>query len=240
MPVHLYGRLADMEAIGAIAAKHGLAVVEDAAQAHGACDSKGRRAGTFGNAAAFSFYPTKNLGALGDGGAVTTNDGELGKRAALLRNYGSSRKYYHDIEGMNSRLDELQAAFLRLKLPGLEAKTKQRVGLVKTYYDSLRDLPGLALPQETEIDNQVWHLFVVRTPGRDALASHLSANGVASLIHYPVPPHLQPAFAHLGYGEGRFPMAEQAAREVLSLPLWPEMSGGQQLDVIEVLQTWKP
>ncbi len=238
MPVHLYGRVADMAEIRRIADRHKLLVVEDAAQAHGATGSDGRRAGALGNAAAFSFYPTKNLGALGDGGAVVTDDDTLAAQARLWRNYGSTRKYQHELPGFNSRLDELQAAMLRLKLPGLDAKTKRRVELVKTYYERLRGLSSIELPAETAVEAHAWHLFVIRAQDRQGLVDHLTARGVATLIHYPTPPHLQPAYRGLGYAPGAFPKAEQAAREVLSLPLWPEMSAGQQSVVVEAIAEW--
>jgi dTDP-4-amino-4,6-dideoxygalactose transaminase len=238
MPVHLYGRLADMEPIAAIAQKHNLFVIEDAAQAHGASGNDGKKAGSFGDAAAFSFYPTKNLGALGDGGAIVTNDDTLAKKSKLFRNYGSTKKYYHEIAGFNSRLDEIQAAILRLKLSGLDEQNERRVALVKNYFTGLCDLPGIDLPSQIDIEKSVWHLFVIRTQDRASLMTHLGAQGVSSLIHYPVPPHLQPAYEALGRESESFPRAEQAAHEVLSLPLWPAMGADQQQQVIDAIRDW--
>jgi dTDP-4-amino-4,6-dideoxygalactose transaminase len=237
MPVHLYGRLADMAALGDIARRHGLKIIEDAAQAHGASNALGQRAGVLGNAAAFSFYPAKNLGALGDGGAIVTNDDTLAERCRLFRNYGSVEKYYHDVKGLNSRLDELQSAFLRLKLPDLEAKNTERERLAQRYMEALSPVKSIVLPQPVE-GWQVWHLFVIRTAERDRFMQFLKDRGVATLIHYPLPPHLQQAYADAGYKAGDFPMAEQAAREVVSLPFWPEMSEDQQAGVIETIRHW--
>lgn len=221
IPVHLYGQTVDMQAINEIARRHGLAVVEDAAQAHGALLS-GRPAGSLGIAAAFSFYPTKNLGALGDGGAITTNDFVLAARIRRLRNYGADVKYVHVEQGMNSRLDELQAAVLRVKLRYLSKGNAARNMLAEAYraalYGSSVVTPG-SMPECVP----VWHLFVIRSSARDALASHLRNQGIGTLIHYPIPPHRQQALAHLGYVVGSFPMAETISAEALSLPLWPEM-----------------
>ena len=238
MPVHLYGRLADMAPITAIAKKHKLFVIEDAAQAVIACDNAGNRAGSFGDAAGFSFYPAKNLGALGDGGAVVTNDDRIADKIKLLRNYGSRQKYQHEIAGYNSRLDELQAALMRVKLPSLARDTQRRVALVQNYFKAFADLPGLELPTETGTENAVWHLFVIRVTNRAALMDHLTARGIASLIHYPVPPHLQPAYKALDLAPGSFPKSEQAASEVLSLPLWPAMSETQQAEIITAIREW--
>ena len=221
--VHLYGRVADMAAIRRIAAHHGLRVLEDAAQAHGASQGQ-RRAGVLGDAAAFSFYPGKNLGALGDGGAVTTDDDALAERVRLLRNYGSRVKYEHPIAGTNARLDELQAALLRVKLPRLESDNAQRRALARAYHAALHGIDGLRRPSPD--DASAWHLYVVRHAQRDALAAHLRAHGIDTLVHYPLAPHRQAAYAALGWGEGAFPLAEQLQREVLSLPIDPTMTPG--------------
>ena len=190
MPVHLYGHCADMEPIVEISRKHGLKVIEDAAQAHGA-SYKGKRAGALGDAAGFSFYPGKNLGALGDGGAVTTSDPVLANRIRMLRNYGSEKKYENDVKGFNSRLDELQAAFLRIKLRGLDQDNCRRAEIAETYNEAFEGLDGLGLPEGSEHGGSVWHLYVVRHKCRDELAAYLSEKGVATMIHYPIPPHLQ-------------------------------------------------
>lgn len=221
MPVHLYGRLADMEALRALADAHGLLLIEDAAQAHGAT-LRGRHAGSFGDAAGFSFFPGKNLGALGDGGAILTADAVLADCVASLRSYGSSHKYHHERQGMNSRLDELQAAFLRIKLRSLSADVAARDALARLYCSSINN-PHIALPvlpNEDEI--HAWHLFVVRSPLRDALQAHLSAAGIETLIHYPVPVHRQPAYANVNWPE--LPVAEMHAATALSLPIYPGLA----------------
>ena len=222
MPVHIYGQPADMTAINAIAARHGLAVIEDAAQAHGATLA-GRATGSLGTAAAFSFYPTKNLGALGDGGAITTDDPHLASRIRRLRNYGSDVKYIHYEQGTNSRLDELHAAVLRIKLRHLSASNEARRALASSYTAALTGLQ-IALPTTREECGHVWHLYVIRTASRDALACHLRKRGIGTLIHYPLPPHRQAAMAHLNLGAGVYPVTERIAEEALSLPLWPEMA----------------
>jgi dTDP-4-amino-4,6-dideoxygalactose transaminase len=227
IPVHLYGRVAEMTALSDIAGAHGLALVEDAAQAHGA-GHHGRIAGGLGRAAAFSFYPTKNLGALGDGGAVTTDDDALAERVRRLRNYGSSVKYQHDESGVNSRLDELQAAFLRARLPALARQTERRRALARRYDARLAGLPGIQRP---EIDPAaVWHLYVIRSRQRDGLQRELARLGVGTLVHYPTPPHLQPVYCE-SHGAAALPESARAAQEVLSLPLWPEMEEAQ-LDAV--------
>ncbi len=224
--VHLYGVPAEMAALQALAAKHNLHLIEDAAQAHGA-RYHGQKTGSLGVAAGFSFYPTKNLGALGDGGAVVTGDAALAKRIRLLRNYGSDRKYEHRIAGCNSRLDELQAAILSVKLRRLDDTNADRRRIVARYRAALADLPGLDLPATTEDSEPVWHLFPVRHVARDALAESLKAAGVQTMVHYPVPPHLQPAYAALGYGASQYPVAETIARTTLSLPVWPGLAEAQ-------------
>jgi dTDP-4-amino-4,6-dideoxygalactose transaminase len=222
VPVHLYGLPADMDAIVAIAARHGLRVIEDAAQAHGA-RQRGRRTGALGDAAAFSFYPGKNLGALGDGGAITTDDAELARAVRALSSYGSHEKYRHVVKGFNSRLDELQAAFLRVKLRRLDADNERRRAIADRYRERVAGAK-LLLPQCPPGLEHVWHLFVVRSQRRDALQRALLERGVQTLIHYPVAPHLQGAYLDLGAGAGSYPLSEQLHREVLSLPIGPTMS----------------
>jgi dTDP-4-amino-4,6-dideoxygalactose transaminase len=221
--VHLYGQPADLDAIISIAMQYGLKVVEDAAQAHGA-RYKGRRAGGLGDAAGFSFYPGKNLGSFGDAGAVTTNDEELADRISLLRNYGSRVKYHNEMKGFNSRLDELQAALLRVKLRRLDEWNKRRGRIAEFYRQALGGVTDLILPHVPSWADPVWHLFVVRHAERDRLQQHLAAAGVGTLIHYPHPPHLQVAYEELGYTSGVFPIAEKMAAEVLSLPIGPHMT----------------
>lgn len=221
--VHLYGQMADMSAIGAIARQYGLKLLEDAAQSHGARWG-GHSAGAESDAVAYSFYPGKNLGALGDGGAVTTNDPVLAERIAILRNYGSRQKYQNELTGYNSRLDELQAAFLSVKLPQLNADNARRGAIAHRYQDGLAAIPGLVLPSVPDPADPVWHIYIVRTPRRDALQDFLGQRGIGTLIHYPIPPHLQQCYAGLGYGEGSFPISEAMHREVLSLPIGPTMT----------------
>jgi len=223
IPVSLYGHPVDMGPMMELAARHRLFVLEDAAQSHGAL-SHGRRTGALAHATAFSFYPTKNLGAVGDAGAVTTSDDALAERLRMLRNYGSRRKYVHELPGVNSRLDELQAAFLRARLERLDDANDRRRERAARYAERLRGAAGLVLPTEANWARHVYHLYVVRTANRAALQARLSSAGVETLIHYPTACHLQPAFAHLGYGRGDFPLAEALADEVLSLPLWPGMA----------------
>jgi dTDP-4-amino-4,6-dideoxygalactose transaminase len=224
LPVHLYGQPADMEAINALAARHGLEVIEDAAQAHGA-RYRGKRAGSLGRAAGFSFYPGKNLGAIGDGGAVTTDDDAVAERIRLLRNYGSRVKYRNDVKGINSRLDELQAALLRVKLVRLDEWNDRRRRIAQRYLSGLRGT-GLRLPDSPEWVEPVWHLFVVRHAGRDDLTRLLGEAGIGTLIHYPIPPHLQEAYRRSGLRAGALPICERMAREVLSLPMGPHLSMG--------------
>jgi dTDP-4-amino-4,6-dideoxygalactose transaminase len=213
LPVHLYGHPADMAALAALATRHGLALVEDCAQAHGA-HCEGRRVGTIGQLGAFSFYPTKNLGAYGDAGAVITDDPALAQRVRSLRNYGQSRRYHHLEPGQNSRMDELQAALLRVKLAHLDEHNALRRRLARTYSDCLE---GVVTPASRQGADHVFHLYVVRHPRRDALMEALAEREVQTLIHYPVPVHLQPAYQHLG---GALPVTERIAREILSLPLY--------------------
>lgn len=230
LPVHLYGQPANIAALAPLCAKHGLHLVEDAAQAHGAKLADGRYCGTLGVAAGFSFYPGKNLGAFGDGGAVTTGDDALARQIRLLRNWGSTVKYHHEIPGYNSRLDTIQAAVLHVKLGHLARWNAQRAQVAAWYRENLRDCSAVVLPAELPwCGRHAWHLFVVRFPahGRDAVARALAADGVQTVVHYPIPIHRQPAYAELGLGEGAFPQAEAAARSILSLPLFPEMTREQ-------------
>jgi dTDP-4-amino-4,6-dideoxygalactose transaminase len=215
--VHLYGQPADMDGINAIAKKHNLKVIEDAAQAHGA-RYKGKRVGSLGDAAGFSFYPGKNLGAIGDGGAVTTNDDELAKKIRILGNYGSKVKYHNEVKGYNSRLDELQAAFLREKLKKLDEWNVCRKIIAAEYLSQLVGC-NLVLPHVPKWADPVWHLFVVRSLQRDCLQKRLSESNVATMIHYPIPPHLQPAYDELNYKQGDFPISEKIANQCLSLPI---------------------
>lgn len=241
IPVHLFGRLADMAAITALAERHGLVVIEDAAQAHGAwragADGQPRMAGQWGNLAAFSFYPSKNLGALGDGGAVVTNDNLLATQLRRLRMYGWERKYYtSEVGGRNSRLDELQAALLRVKLPHLAAANAARRERAAWYATVLADLP-LGLPVD-ELGH-VYHLYVVTLPdraSRDRLRDHLLANGIGCDIHYPVPTHLQPAYTDLGYHPGSLPVTEDLAGRILSLPMYPELTYEEIMLVAETIR----
>jgi dTDP-4-amino-4,6-dideoxygalactose transaminase len=233
--VHLYGQTAEMETLMAIADRHGIYVLEDAAQAHGATFS-GVRAGSLGHAAAFSFYPGKNLGAIGDAGAITTNDEALASRLRLLRNYGSRVKYRHEVVGFNSRLDELQSAFLRVKLQRLDPDNARRSEIAKYYLEALAELEELVLPWPAPKCIPVWHLFVVRHPQRDALIQHLERCGIAVMIHYPTPPHLQPAYADLGWGADTFPIAERLHREVISLPIGPTTTVEQAGAVVAAIR----
>ena len=230
LPVHLYGQPADVDAIAAVCQKHGLHLIEDAAQAHGAKLKDGRHCGTLGVAAGFSFYPGKNLGAFGDAGAVTTDDAALDKQLRLLRNWGSVVKYHHEIQGYNSRLDTLQAAILHVKLGHLARWNQQRAQVAAWYRENLQDSPAVVLPQEMPwCGRHVWHLFVVRLPGhdRDAVAAKLLAGGIQTVVHYPIPIHRQKAYAELDYKAGAFPNAEKAARSILSLPMFPELTRAQ-------------
>ena len=230
MPVHLYGQPADMDPIMEFARKHGLKVIEDNAQAQGA-RYKGRRTGSLGDAAGNSFYPGKNLGALGDAGAVTTNDAALADRVRTLRNYGSRKKYYNDHKGFNSRLDELQAAFLRVKLRRLDEWNGRRRAIASRYQAEL-PRSGLGVPTTPAWSEPVWHLFVVRHKERDRLQQKLTEGGIGTLIHYPVPPHLSGAYADMGIAKGSLPIAEAMAATVLSLPIGPHLTPAQAAAVV--------
>jgi dTDP-3-amino-3,4,6-trideoxy-alpha-D-glucose transaminase len=226
LPIHLYGQTADMPTINAIAARHGLLVLEDAAQSHGAL-CHGKAAGALGHAAGVSFYPSKNLGAMADAGAVTTNDDALAEKLRHLRNYGSKVRYQNDYPGMNSRLSELQAAFLRAKLPKLAEWNSRRVALAVRYLARLRGVGDLTLPHVPAWAEPVWHLFVVRTTRREALQRHLAADGVGTQVHYPTPPHLSRAYTGAGWKSGDFPLSEKFAGEVVSLPIGPHVTAEQ-------------
>jgi dTDP-4-amino-4,6-dideoxygalactose transaminase len=229
VPVHIYGQPADLDSIMKIAKARGLRVIEDCAQAHGA-RYKGKRVGSPGDIGCFSFYPTKNLGAIGDGGIIVTNDPKLAEKARLLREYGWAERYVSHITGWNSRLDELQAAILRVKLKYLDQDNRQRAELAKIYDQELRGLP-LRLPAVRDEVTHVYHLFVIRTAERDQLLAYLKANGVGALVHYPLPVHLQPAYKNRLAKPGDLPETEKAAAEILSLPLYPELTR-EDIDLI--------
>ena len=234
MPVHLYGQPCRMPEILALARQHGLLVVEDNAQAQGATFA-GKLTGSFGDANATSFYPTKNLGALGDAGAITTNNADLAQHLRSLSNYGSIKKNQHELVGFNSRLDELQAAVLQVKLRQLTTWTSRRRELAAWYAEYLAGIPSLRLPTVAVGAEPVWHLYVVHTAHREALQQHLAAQGINTLVHYPVPPHLQPAYAHLGLSAGALPIAEELAATCLSLPLWLGMTKEMVMHISQMI-----
>jgi len=234
MPVHLYGQPAEMDVINEIAQKHNLRVIEDAAQAHGA-RYKGKRTGNLGDAAGFSFYPGKNLGAFGDAGAITTNDDELADSVKVLRNYGSRVKYYNEVKGYNSRLDPLQAAFLRVKLRYLDEWNNRRVFVAQNYLKALSDTTKIKLPRVADGAEPVWHLFIVRSSRRDELRSFLNESGIETLIHYPVPPHLSEAYSDEVFRQESYPVTEESAATVLSLPISPHLTTEQQNRVAELM-----
>lgn len=234
LPVHLYGLPADMGAINLVAERHGLKVLDDCAQAH-AAHYHGRPVGSLADLSAWSFYPGKNLGAMGDGGGVTGSDSAAMAQVRVLRNYGSKVKYHNEVKGRNSRLDEIQAAVLAAKLPLLQAQTEERRRLAAMLLDGLSGAP-LQLPVVPAGLDSAWHLFVVQHDDRDRLQADLAKQGIGTLIHYPVPPHRQPAYAELGYGDGDFPISESMHRRVLSLPLWPGMSDAQVERVIRAVR----
>ena len=237
VPVHLYGQMADMDPLLALAAHRALWVVEDAAQAHGASD-KERRAGTLGAMGAFSFYPGKNLGACGEGGAVTGPPGAHLDAVRRLREHGQSSKYVHETEGYNGRMHAIQAAFLRIKLPHLEQWNAGRRRAALLYREALAGVGEIRLPVERPGGTPVYHLFVIRAQRRDALQAHLTARGIGTGLHYPVPLHLQAAYRHLGLARGAFPVAEQAATELLSLPMFPELTADQIGIVADALRAF--
>ena len=230
MPVHLYGQACEMEAIKAIAIKHNLYIIEDNAQSQGA-QYNNIYTGAWGDVNGTSFYPGKNLGALGDAGAITTNDKDLAQKAMVLRNYGSQKKYYNEVIGHNMRLDECQAAFLSVKLKYLKEWTLQRQQIGAWYDEALKEIGGLILPKIAEGATHVYHLYVIRTKKRDELQSYLNEKGIGTLIHYPIPPHLQEAYESLGLKKGDFPIAEELAETCLSLPVWPGM-GVEHVELI--------
>ena len=225
LPVHLYGQAADMDPILDIARRHNLVVIEDAAQAHGA-EYKGRRTGGMGDLGCFSFYPGKNLGAYGEGGAVVTNNPERANTIRMLRDWGQSRKYYHDLRGFNYRMEGIQGAILRVKLQHLEAWTDARRANARIYAGQLAG-PGIGIPCEMPYARHVYHVYAIRVPSRDRVFQHLNASGIQAGIHYPIPVHLQPAYRDARYKEGDFPVAESVAREVISLPIFPELTPAQ-------------
>lgn len=235
MPVHLYGQPVDMDPIMEIAQRRNLMVVEDNAQAQGAY-YKERRTGAIGHAAGNSFYPGKNLGAFGDAGAVTTDDPELADRVRTLRNYGSKKKYFNDCKGFNSRLDELQAAFIRVKLATLDEWNERRRTIARFYCDTLRNIPDIVIPEVPVWAGPVWHLFVVRHPKRDILQQRLYDAGIGTLIHYPVPPHRSGAYADDERLQGSLPIAEELAKTVLSLPIGPHLTLDEAAQVADVIQ----
>jgi dTDP-4-amino-4,6-dideoxygalactose transaminase len=235
IPVHLYGRPAEMDQIRGIAQAYGLLTLEDAAQAHGAT-YRGQRCGSLGDAAGFSFYPGKNLGAMGDAGAVTTDSATIAERVRVLRNYGSKRKYDNEVRGWNSRLDPLQAAFLRVKLKHLDEWNARRQKRALEYLSALVGLETLQLPVTTHEMDQVWHVFSVHHPRRDDLKSRLDERGVETLIHYPLPPHLSGAYAEMQLGQGSLPIAERLAETALSLPMGPHLSEPQGCAVVDALK----
>ena len=237
MPVHLYGQACEMGEIMAIAKRHNLFIIEDNAQSQGAA-FEGGITGSFGDINATSFYPGKNLGALGDGGAVTTNDAELAKKLRTLRNYGSQQKYYNEVIGYNSRLDELQAAVLSVKLPRLMEWTGQRQEVAARYNEQLAGIPDLQLPVVAAGASHVYHLYVVRTSCRDALQQYLTEQGIGTLIHYPIPPHLQQAYHFMNFKVGDFPIAEELATTCLSLPMWPGMTVEYVAQVSQHIRTF--
>lgn len=237
MAVHLYGQPADMDEINRIAKNYNLKVIEDSAQSHGA-QYKGTKVGALGDASGFSFYPGKNLGALGDAGAVVTNNKELADKIRAIGNYGSDRKYHHIYKGTNSRLDEVQAAFLRIKLRNLNKWNEERRKIAQRYSDGITN-PNIIKPVEADYAKHVWHLFVVRTEKRNELEKYLNDNGIATTIHYPIPMHIQGAYKELNIAEGSLPFAEQVANEVISIPLWYGMKDDEIDFVIEKLNSWQ-
>jgi dTDP-4-amino-4,6-dideoxygalactose transaminase len=236
LPIHLYGQPADMDPIMDIAKRHGIRVIEDAAQAHGA-EYKGKRIGSIGDMGCFSFYPGKNLGAYGEGGAVTTNDAEAARVVRMLRDWGAERKYYHDLKGFNYRLEGVQGAVLRVKMAYIEEWTEARRAVAQRYDEWLAGT-AVATPVEAADRRHVYHVYAVRTPHRAELQQYLQEKGISTGIHYPIPVHLQKAFAELGHHEGDFPHSEAASNEVLSLPMYPELQKDQQEEVVEAIAAW--
>jgi dTDP-4-amino-4,6-dideoxygalactose transaminase len=241
VPVHLYGQMADMDLILELAARYKLVVIEDACQAHGAeyfskKQNRWLKAGSIGRAAAFSFYPGKNLGACGEGGAVTTSDEELARKVVMLRDHGQSKKYYHGVEGYNGRLDSIQAGMLRVKLPHLSKWNDQRRERARVYDELFAPMGGSVVPPcQPRSSKSVYHLYVVRTPFRDELQKHLNDAGIGTGIHYPIPIHLQAAYASMGWKRGDYPESEEAANQVLSLPIFPGLTADQQKQVTDTI-----
>ncbi len=242
VPVHLYGQTADMDPIMELAAKYQLFVIEDACQAHGAQyfskkENAWRRAGSMGLAAAFSFYPGKNLGACGEAGAITTDDEAMAKRMKMIRDHGQAKKYYHDIEGYNGRLDSIQAGWLSVKLPHLAKWNESRRKLAHRYHESLAQLKEfMVIPEEAPWSKGVYHLYVVRVQDREALQAHLAEAGIGTGIHYPIPLHQQKAYGYLGYNTGDFPVTERVSREIVSLPMFPQLAASQQDQVVSAVK----
>jgi dTDP-4-amino-4,6-dideoxygalactose transaminase len=241
VPVHLYGQMVDMDPILELASEYKLIVIEDACQAHGAeyfskKQQRWLKAGSVGRAAAFSFYPGKNLGACGEAGAITTDDEGLARKAAMLRDHGQSKKYYHDVEGYNGRLDSIQAGMLRVKLKHLTKWNEQRRASARVYDELLKPMAGsIVLPYQSSESKSVYHLYVVRTPFRDELQKHLSEAGIGTGIHYPIPVHLQTAYASYGWKKGDFPVTEEVAEQILSLPMFAGLRTSQQERVADVV-----
>ena len=235
MPVHLYGQACEMDAIINIAEKHGLYVVEDNAQAHGATYN-GKLTGSFGHINATSFYPTKNIGALGEAGAVTTNDEALAEKVRVLRNYGSQERYYNQVIGYNNRIDEFEAAYLTIVLKKINEWNRQRASIAAEYRSVLESINGIELTQLADKATTVNHLFVIKTEKRDALREYLQKEGIGTQIHYPIPPHLQEAYKSLGYKEGDFPVAESLSKTCLSLPIWPGIKENEVVRVSKLIR----
>ncbi|MCR5120433.1 MAG: DegT/DnrJ/EryC1/StrS family aminotransferase [Lachnospiraceae bacterium] len=236
MVVHLYGQTAEMDKITEICARHGLKLIEDCAQSHGA-KYKGQVSGTFGDAGCFSFYPSKNLGAFGDGGAVITDDEETDKTLRMLRNYGSAKRYYNEVVGVNSRLDEMQAALLDVRLKHLDALTLERKRIAERYLKEIKN-PKIMLPKLREGSEHVYHQFVIRCKNRDRLAEYLEEKGIGTIVHYPVPPHLSKAYAYLGLKKGSLPVTEEYADTVLSIPMYNGITEEEQETVIGALNAY--
>jgi dTDP-4-amino-4,6-dideoxygalactose transaminase len=244
VPVHLYGQIADMDGIQELAETYRLKVIEDACQAHGAeyfsdFTKRWLKAGSVGHAAAFSFYPGKNLGACGEAGAITTNDPGIAATSKMLRDHGQSKKYYHDIEGYNGRLDAIQAGLLTVKLTHLGDWNEYRRSCARRYDYLLKDIDGIEVPYEAPYSRCVYHLYVVRSDNRDGLQKHLGDNGIGTGLHYPLPLHLQNAYANLGYKRGDFPVSEKLAEEILSLPMYPGLTEEQQEYVVGKIKEWR-
>lgn len=235
VPVHLYGQTVDLDPLLALAEKHGIPVIEDCAQSTGST-YRGRQSGTLARFGAFSFYPSKNLGAFGDGGAVTARSREDYEKLVMLRNYGQSKRYHHDIIGINSRLDELQSAILSAQLPFLDEWNERRRQIARLYDEGLKDV--VVTPPESEGNRHVYHLYVIQTAGRDELQAFLAERGIQCLIHYPIPAHLQKAYAWLGHREGHLPTTEYVAKRILSLPMFPELNEGQIEMVVEGIRAF--